>query len=213
MPIFDSAKGDIPWYGMPNTAATLFGGGGLSMQDEGTLYRQVSVGVQPGAIGADNVLMTFTLPPGSFDGVSLTDFNSTGVTSTSQSNRGIAISAQGSFAVTANNKRIKIIVGCTSAVVGSAVVGGVTIADTGAVTTSGAGWAIGGEVYKYGAAGSNTQIGVHQQAQIGGAVASLVSPQALTLNEAGNIIIALTGNATTVVSDIAANLFVVSGMN
>ena len=214
MPIFDSAKGDIPWFAMPNTASTLFGGGGASMQDEGTIYRQVTgTGVTPAATGSDIVLMTFTLPAGSFDGGVITDYASAGVIGTAQSNRGVAIAAQGSFAATANNKRVKIIVGATTATVGSAVVGGTVIADTGTVATSGAGWSIGGEVYKYGAAGSNTQLGVHQQAQVGAAVSSLVSPVALTMNESANIIIALTGNATTATTDIVANLFVISGMN
>jgi hypothetical protein len=220
MPAFDSAVGDIPWsqvpipwYQLPNSAAALFGGSGSGMQEEGTLYRLVSgAGIQPGATGADNVLAVFSLPAKAFDGASISAIAS-GAVSTVASNRGISISAQGAFGATGNNKRVKIFVGCTAAVVGSTVSGGTAIADTGTVATNAGGWSVGADLYKYGAAGSNTQLAVHQQAQCGAAVEALLAPQSLTLTESAPILIAVTGNATTAASDIVLNLMVIQGLN
>ena len=214
MPVFDSAKGDVNWFALPNTAATILGGSGSSMQEEGTLYRVVSPGINPGGTGAlDYVLATVTLPPGTFDGASITDLFG-GALTVSPSNRGIAISAQGSSGPTnATAKRLKLWVGATSAVLGSQISGGTLIADTGNFNTVSIGWSIGAELYKYGAAGTNTQIAVHQQAQMGSALGALLAPQSLSLNESSSIIVALTGSVTTAVTDIAANLFVVTGFN
>jgi hypothetical protein len=88
--------GTIPGTGIePSSMLTYFGGGTGSFGREGNLSRQiVSAGVNPGATGADNVLAVYSLPGGSFDAAG----------------RGIAISAQGSFGATGNNKRVKIIV-------------------------------------------------------------------------------------------------------
>jgi len=198
MPIFDSAKGDVPYSQLPNSTATQFGSGTIFMREEGTLGVAISgTGVTPGSTGNDNVLAVFTLPANSFD----------------IAGRGICLTALGSFAATVNTKRVKLIVGATTAVVGSAVSGGTTIADTGAVTTNGAGWCISAEVYKFGAAGSNTQIGVHQPTQIGAAVSSLLPPVSLTFPENAPILIAITGNATTAASDIVFNLATLQGLN
>lgn len=215
MPAFDSALGDIPWFALPNNTSTLFGGSKTSMQEEGTLYRIVSAGINPGGTGSSNdyVLATFTLPASAFDGANLTDLLGGSLT-TAATNRGVAISAQGSSGPTnATAKRLKLWAGATTAVVGSLITGGTLIADTGSFNTVSIGWSIGAEIYKYGAAGSNTQIAVHQQAQMGSAVGALLSPQSLSLNESGNIILALTGSVTTAVADIVANLFVVTGFN
>ena len=213
MPAFDSAIGDRQWFQLPNNTGALFGGSGSTIQEEGTLNHQVAwPGTQPGTINNDNVLFAFTIPASAFDGA-IIPASVAGVNVAQQSQRGIQLATQGSFGATANNKRIRIWIGCTSAVVGSAVVGGTSIADTATVATNGGGWALNAEVYKYGIAGSNTQLAIHQQAQVGGAVAALLAPQQLTLNEAGSIIVAVTGNATTLVTDIAANMLVVSGMN
>lgn len=213
MPAFDSAKGDIPWYGLPSNTATLFGNSGTSMQEEGTLYRYAGPSISPGALTVDSVLAVFTLPANAFDGGSLTDLLSGAIT-TGTSNRGIQIEAVGGFGPTnATNHRIKIIVGATSAVVGQTVSGGTVIADTGNVTTVSVGWSIGAQLYKYGAAGSNTQVAIHQPTQTGAAVSSLLSPQLLTLNESQPIIIAITGNATTATADITLNLAIITGFN
>jgi hypothetical protein len=198
MPFWDSQKGDVPYNDLPNAVAVSFGSGSSNMLSNGLIAKQINaLGVQPGATGADNVLAVFSLPASSFD----------------VSGRGLAISAQGSFGATANNKRIKIIWGATAAVVGNAVTGGTTIADTGTVATNASGWAIAANVFKYGGAGSNTQIGLHQQAQVGAAVSTLLAPALLTATENAAILIAVTGNATTAVTDILLNLFEIEATN
>lgn len=176
-----------------------FGKGGANFGGEGNINLQVSsAGIQPGATGADNVLAVYSLPANSFDAA----------------NRSIQITAAGSFGATANTKRVKVIFNPATAVVGSTVgAGGTTIADTGAVTTNGGGWQLQASVTKYGASGSNTQIGIHNQAQVGAAVAALLAPSLITAPENGTILIAVTGNATTAASDIVFNALEVNAMN
>lgn len=170
----------------------------LIMGDSGNLNAQVSsAGVQPGATGADNVLAVFSIPASAFD----------------KAGRGIQIRAHGSFGSTANNKRIKIIFNPSAAVVGSTVTGGTTIADTGTVATNGGGWSLGASVFKYGNAGSNTQLGVNLQNLAGAASSALLAPAAITATESGAILVAVTGNATTAASDVVFNLLQVLGMN
>jgi hypothetical protein len=183
----------------PPIEVTAFGGGAGIMAEEGNINRQISAaGVSPGATGADNVLAFFSLPAGSFDVLG----------------RGIGITAEGAFAATANNKQVKIIFNPATAVVGSTVgAGGVTIADSGVVATNNLGWSLQANVFKYGAAGSNTQIGLHQQAQMGGTVSSLLKPSLITAVESGAILIAVTGNATTAASDILFNFLEINAMN
>lgn len=166
-------------------SSALFGG-------QGNANLQVSIaGVQPGATAADNVLAVYTLPANAFD----------------VAGRGLTISAMGSFAATGNNKRVKIIFNATTAVVGSTVTGGTTVADTGTVATSGGGWCLCAGVFKTGAAGSNTQMAIHQQAQVGAAVAALVAPAATAAVENASILVAVTGNAATATTDITFSMF------
>lgn len=183
----------------PSSMITQFGAGAANFPEEGNINRQISsAGVSPGATGADNVIAVYALPANSFD----------------QALRGITISAAGAFAANGNNKRIKIIFNPATAVVGSTVgSGGTTICDSGTVTTNGAGWQLQGTVFKYGSAGSNTQLGIHNQAQIGAAVASMLSPSLITAAENGAINIAVTGNATTATTDIVFNWLEVNAMN
>lgn len=178
---------------------SLFGAGAGVVAEEGNINRQISAaGVQPGATGVDSVLAVYSLPANSFD----------------VTGRGICITAQGSFGATANNKRIKIIVNPATAVVGSTVgAGGTTVSDTGVVATNGGGWGLQAQVFKYGAGGANTQIGLHQQAQIGAAVAAMLAPSLITAVENAAILIAITGNATTAATDIVFNFLQVTAMN
>lgn len=156
----------------------------------GNVAVTVSAGINPGATNVDNVLVSWTLPQNLLD----------------VAGRGVQITAMGSVANNTNSKRIKIIWGCTAAVVGSTVSGGTTIADTGAYTTTGAaGWQIQAQVFKYGAKNSNTQIALHQGAVIGATNGALSVPSALTSTESGLIIVAITGNAVTTATDIALN--------
>lgn len=175
-----------------------FGKGGV-FGLEGNLATFASItGVSPGATGADNVLAVYTLPANSFD----------------QAGRCLEITASGSFAANANSKRVKIIFNPATAVVGSTVgAGGITVADTGTVATNNAGWQVQAMVQKYGAAGSNTQIGIHGQAQMGAAVAALLAPSAIAATESGPILVAVTGYATTTATDIVLSFFEVNAMN
>lgn len=173
-------------------------GGGVS----GCLSRQhlgdpfPTGGQQPAATGADNVLAVFTLGGNSLD----------------ISRRGLNIDISGQFAATANAKRVKIFFNPTTAVVGQTISGGTLLADTGSSTASGAAFALFGVVYKYGANGSNTQF----LQQIGGSIGSTHVGSGLaaltTAIEAGPILIAVTGNATTAATDILLNWFEVWGM-
>jgi hypothetical protein len=176
-----------------------FGGGAAVSGVEGNINTQISsAGVNPGATAADNVLAVYSIPAATFD----------------QAGRGVQITAAGSFAATGNNKRVKIIVNPATAVVGSTVgASGTTICDTGTVATNNTGWQLQGSVFKYGAAASNTQIGIHNQAQIGAAVASMLAPSLITATESGAVLVAVTGNATTAATDIVFNFLEINAMN
>jgi hypothetical protein len=190
----------VPGTGVePSSNLEQFGAGAQTMLSEGNINRQISAaGISPGAIGVDNVLAVFSIPANSFD----------------VANRGITITAQGKFGATANNKDVKIIFNPAAAVVGATVGGGgTTISDTGVVATNGGGWSLQANVFKYGAAGSNTQIGLHQQAQFGAAVAAMLAPSLISAVESAPILVAITGNATTATSDIVFNFLEVNAMN
>jgi hypothetical protein len=190
----------VPGTGVePSNNLEQFGAGTGTMLSEGNIFRQISsAGVSPGATGADNVLAVFVIPANSFD----------------VANRGITITAQGKFGATANSKDVKIIFNPSTAAVGSTVgAGGTTISDSGVVVTNGGGWSLQANVFKYGAAGSNTQIGLHQQAQVGAAVAAMLAPSLITAVESATILVAVTGNATTATSDLVFNFLEVNAMN
>jgi len=182
----------------PNTEVTQFGNGSALIAAEGNVNRQIfATGTVCGGTGADYVLAVYALPANSFD--------ATG--------RGITITAQGSLGSTANNKRVKIIFNPSTVTVGGTLGGGTTVADTGTVTTGGSGWSVQANVFKYGALGSNTQIGIHQQAQVGNLVTPLLVPTLITAVENAAITIAITGNATTLANDITLNFVEVNAMN
>jgi hypothetical protein len=158
----------------------------------------VSAGINPGSINNDNVLASWTIPANFFD----------------IAGRGIQVTAMGSVANNTNSKTIKIIAGCTTATVGSAVTGGTTIAASAAYTTTGAaGWQIIAQIFKYGNPGSNTQIALHQSVIIGTTTTALIVPTALTLTESSSFLIAVTGNAVTTATDIALNFAEVFATN
>lgn len=198
---FFTQRGDLlmPVAGVDAFVAP-FGGGGAPFGQQGNLTAQVSgAGISPGAINADNVLAVFSLP--------LNSFNAAG--------KGVAIAAQGSFANNTNSKRVKIIVNPATAVVGSTVgASGVTIADTGAFTTAAlTAFDVEANLFKYGAAGSNTQIGINTNTQVGATTPAILAPTLVTAVESGAILIAITGNAVTTAADILLNLFTVNAMN
>jgi hypothetical protein len=151
-----------------------------------------AAGVNPAATGADNVLAVFTVPAGAF----------------AAPGDAMVIAAYGSVANNANTKRIKIIFNPTAAVVGQTVSGGTTLADTGAFATAIAtAWDLEAEVYKVGAFGSNTQVGINISNSIGATSPALLPPVTnIAAVESGPILIAVTGNATTTATDITFNV-------
>ena len=184
----------------PSTEVTIFGSSTGAMAAEGNLNRQiVAAGVQPASTGSDIVLAVYSLPANAFDVLG----------------RGLTITAAGSLAANTNTKTIKLIFNATTAVVGSAVTGGTAICTSGLVTTAaaGGGWQAQGSVFKYGAAGSNTQLCIHDQFQSGNALGAMIGPSLTTAVESSPILIAITGNAATTASDIIFNWLEVNAMN
>jgi hypothetical protein len=187
---WDVNKGNIP-ISLP---MTLGSGQNVSGQT------QVSAaGVSPGATGADNVLAVFTIPANAF----------------AASGNGIYIAAYGTFANNGNNKRAKIIFNPATAVVGATVgAGGTTIADTGTYSTSAlSAFTLESTIFKYGAAGSNTQMGINGENTVAATVPTLIAPQLMTANESAPILVAVTGNAGSAVADILLNAFVITPLS
>lgn len=189
----------------PSAINTQFGSGvgaGSTFLEEGNINRQIfaAAGVSPGATGVDSVLAVFALPANSFDILG----------------RGIALTASGKFATNANTKEVKLFFNATTAVVGSTITGGTAVADSGAQTGSNVGWSLFANIFKLGAAGSNTQY-----AQCTGAIAGSTHlglgasslPLFPTAVENAIILVAVTGNATTTATDIVLNFFEVNAMN
>jgi hypothetical protein len=170
----------------------------LQMGDDGNLVVQpVAAGVSPAATGADKIIALATIPAGAFD----------------IANRGISILAAGN-APNTNAKTLKIILNATAPVVGQTVSGGTTIASfTGTGAGTNGGWQLQANLFKYGAAGSNTQIALHEASQVGLTIGSLTSPSLTTLPENAPITVAITGNATTAVGDIVFNFLQIFAQN
>ena len=164
-----------------------FGSGTGTFGRSGNLFAQASsAGITPAGTGSDYVVAVATIPANSFD----------------IANRSIEIGVAGSFGANGNNQRIKLIVGATAPVVGAVVSGGTTIADSGTVTTNGGGWSLQSEITKTGAAGSNTQLALHEYGTGG---AALTAPTALTLAENAAINVVVTINAGTTAADAVFN--------
>lgn len=186
----------------PSNEVTQFGSSTTAlMAAEGNINRQVpgvAGAVAPGATGADNVVAVYSIPANCFDAA----------------NRGITITAAGQFAANANNKRIKLWFNPASAVVGSTIgAGGTLLSDTGVVATNGGGWEIGGNVFKRGAAGSNTQTCTSNGAVAGGVHVGVVAPADATAVENAAILVAVTINNTTAVGDSSLVWLEVNAMN
>lgn len=182
--------------GNPNDlgASNMLGSGQAVMGAEGTIYDVVSAtGVNPAVTGSAVVLATYTIPANSFDAPG----------------RGVTIYAVGSMA-NGTATRCQIYFNTSGAAVGATSFGsGVSIADTTSSTAGGA-FSISALVFKYGSGilafpgneiltgtASNTQIGVHQQSQIGSTVFPLLAPQLLTATETGPISVAIVGTAAS----------------
>ena len=170
-----------------------FGGSTAVLEESGNVNVQSGNPLtNPASITNDNVLAVYTIPANAL--------NAAG--------RGVEVTAAGNLAADTQAKRVKLIWGATTAVVGSAVGTNTTsflLGDTGSTTNGGtaSGWAIQSQVYKYGVGGSNTQIGQEIGVIIGNTHGGMGVAAALTNNESLPIIIAVTGNATTSVGDIS----------
>ena len=172
---------------------TLFGGGTATMEESGNVNVQSGNPLtNPATITNDNVLGIFTVPANSL--------NAAG--------KGLEITACGNVGNDSQAKRVKLIWNPATAVVGSAVTttaASFLLGDTGSTTNSGvtAGWVIQSQVYKYGAAGSNTQIGQWIGTIVGAIHGGCGVAAALTTNESASILMAVTGNATSSIGDIS----------
>jgi hypothetical protein len=195
--------GVVPGVGVePSNISTSFGGGTGTFLREGNLVRQVGNRLAGNnADTVDDVLASYTLPASSFD----------------VAGRGLCITAQGNTGATTNNKRIKLWFNASMSA--GVVTGGSVIADTGpwingTTPNNNVGWQLMANVFKYGAAGSNTQYaqGIAILGGIHGGIGLPVFPTAL---ESGAIVIALTGSSYTtgVANDVVATWFEVNAMN
>lgn len=174
---------------LPSTTQTQFGSGSGTFLEQGNLYRYADgTGVQAAATGADKVVLVYSLPANSLDGTGL---------------RGLTCSFSGNKANNANAITAKIIFNPTTAVVGATVgAGGTTIATTGASTTNGGvGWALQGQVFKYGAANSNTQVCQELATEVGTAHGGCGLAANAVAVENAPILIAFTINAATATVD------------
>lgn len=174
---FLNGAGAVPATGaiQPGSAVTggIRGGGNISVITN-------AAGQGNGADTTDDVIATFAIPASAFD----------------IAGRQVTIQAMGKTAATANNKRVRIWWGTTTQTLGLAVAGGTLIADSGVVTTNNGGWNATATVTKYGAAGSNTQIG---QGQVVAGVSHTGTqvPVLLTATESGVINVTVTGASST----------------
>lgn len=171
----------------------IFGGGTAVMEESGNINVQTGNPLSfPATITNDNVLGVFSMPAGSL----------------SASGKGIEVTAAGNLGNDSQAKRVKLIWNPSAAVVGSAVATNSTsflLGDTGSTTNGGAaaGWCIQSQVYKYGAAGSNTQIAQELGVIVGSIHGGCGLASALTTNESLPILVAVTGNATSSIGDIS----------
>jgi hypothetical protein len=136
----------------------------------------------------------------------------------------IEVYAAGMGAATAQNKRFKLFlnptmtgqtVSAAGIITGGHVTAGTALADSGAwvaANSNNVGWSLSALIMKYGAAGSNTQIG--QAAVIAGAShLGMQAAQALTLVESATINIVVTGSSYTssAASDVLLQQLVIQG--
>ena len=187
--IWTEQNGTVLSNALPSDTATLAGGAvssGSNIRESGNLWMQTPAGGLAPALAAVNCIVALVVIPANA-------FNAP--------NRNVTITANGNFAANVNNKTVSIVVNPTAPVVGQAVSGGTTIASTGVVATNGSAWAIGADIVKTGALGSNTQTALHIPTQAGAAVPPLTPCQSLTLVENAPITVAIVINNATATGD------------
>lgn len=211
-----SLSGVVPGTGMePSNMLTQFGASAFgtpfnAFGEEGNLYRNVGNPIAANlADTTDDILDGFVLPANAFD----------------QAKRGLQLTFQGKFGSTANNKRFRIwanpaMAGQTvtaGVISGGTVTGagsGILLFDSGTQIGNNIGWSLLLQLFKYGAANSNTQ---YAQAQpIYGATHGGVSlPTFATLveNAAVNIVVTGASLTTGAANDVVLNFSEVNAMN
>jgi hypothetical protein len=198
--LFGSAQAGAVGASWGNGAAT-FGTNAQNpnqMGDDGNIVVNISsAGVSPNATGADKILAILTVPANGFD----------------IANRGLQIMAGGNCPNN-NSKTFKIVLNPTTPTINGTLSGGTTIASftaTGAGSTGG--WNLQANLFKYGAAGSNTQIAIHESGQAGNIVGSLAAPSLTTVAENASLTVVITGNSGTTNGDIVYNFSQIFAMN
>jgi hypothetical protein len=187
-----------------------FGSSTLSMFPEGNVYRNIGNPIAGNAADTtDDILLGFALPANVFD----------------ISGRGIFITAQGKTGATGNNKKYRLWINPTmsgqtttnNVITGGTVSGagsGVMLLDSTVQTSNALGWSLQGNLFKYGAAGSNTQ---YFQGSIINAAshAGINTPSFLTQAENAVMNIVVTGSSSTTgaANDVILNFFEINAMN
>jgi hypothetical protein len=204
--------------GVPPNApgeTTMFGGSALganfsTFAEEGNLYRNVANPIASnGADTTDDLLDGFVLPAGAFD----------------VAKRGLQLSFAGKFGATANNKKVRLWFNPTMSgqtvtngvISGGTVTGagaGVMAYDSTAQTGNAVGWELQAQLFKYGAAGSNTQF-FQLQPIFGVTHGGITAPSFLTLPENAPISVVLTGSSSTTgaAADVVLNWSEANAMN
>lgn len=204
----------------PPSMGTQFGGSLYSalngyFNEEGNLYRNVGNPIAGnGADTTDDILGGIVLPAGAFD----------------IANRGLCITAAGTTGGTTNNKRFKVWLNPTiaSATTTNGVISGGTVsgvgsgallADSGAwvngtTPNNAAGWQAMVQLFKYGAAGSNTQWAQAQNilGTLHGGISAAVFP-AQPENAVMNIVVTGSSYTTGAANDVKLQFFEINAMN
>lgn len=199
----------------PPGEQTMFGGATFGANfsyfgEEGNLYRNIGNPVAANAADTtDDILDGFQLPAGSFD----------------VAKRGIQLMFQGKFGATANNKKVRLWVNPTMAgqtitngvISGGTVTGagaGLMLYDSTAQTGNGVGWGLLAQLFKYGAAGSNTQY-FQIQPIFGTTHGGITLPTFATMAENAAMNFVLTGSSSTTgaANDVVLNISEANAMN
>jgi hypothetical protein len=212
-------SGGAATLGVPSNAPgeSIFGGSAqgtalAAFSEEGNLYRSIGNSIAGnGADTTDDILAGVVIPAGAFD----------------VAGRGLCVTAQGITGATTNNKRFKLWVNPTMSgqtttngvISGGSVSAGTTICDSGTwvngtTPNNAAGWSAEANLFKYGAAGSNTQYA--QGTPILGTLhGGILAPVFLTVTESAAITIVVTGSSYTTgaAGDVKLNFFEVNAMN
>lgn len=212
-------EGVVPGLGaQPSTMVTQFGGAAQTnpltpfaqFGEEGNLYRNAGNPIAANAADTtDDILDGFVMPAGAFD----------------VAKRGLQLTFQGKFGATGNNKRVRLWLNPTMAgqtvtagvISGGTVSGvgsGVLLFDSTTQTGNAVGWGFMTQLFKYGAAGSNTQY-AQTQPIFGTAHGGITVPAFTTIPENAPINVVVTGASLTTgaAADVVLNFSEVNAMN